>query len=254
MIFWNKFKVLSILFLIVTYPLQLIHLLLLVNKGMRVNKKYSKIPLYHDEAYRHRLFYKICKKYLMVRFIFIKTNSKKVDKPRFPFLSVANHKSNVDGIAVYCSYYKTKPSIQMTFLAKEEVKKSKIINSLLSMIDAVFVNRESARSGMNAIRSIKELLLKNKSVCVFSEGTRVKDPTTFGDFKPGSISAAVDSQRNIWPIAIKGSHKIWNGPVSIFKTVNVQFINQIDTKKLISSDKKIVTKNIQKIVWDEYNK
>jgi 1-acyl-sn-glycerol-3-phosphate acyltransferase len=144
----------------------------------------------------------------MIRLIFINSNSKKLEKPKFSFLAIANHKSNVDGLALYCSYYRTKPVINMTFLAKQEVKKSKIIDSLLSMIDSVFVDRESARSGMNAIRAIKELLLNNRAVCVFSEGTRIKNPDSFGEFKPGSISAAVDSQKNILPVAIINSHKV----------------------------------------------
>ncbi|ADC31358.1 1-acyl-sn-glycerol-3-phosphate acyltransferase [Mycoplasmoides gallisepticum str. F] len=119
--------------------------------------------------------------------------------PKKPVLFIGNHKSNIDPFVMIWLANHLKDITELTFVAKAELK-NKSIGKIMSLIDVIFIDRNSIKQTAKATLNEIELL-KNTSVCVFAEGTRVFSHQ-LGEFKPGAIKAAYKAFCPIVPFSL----------------------------------------------------
>ncbi len=109
-------------------------------------------------------------------------------------LIVANHISWLD-------IYALNAARPMAFVSKSEVRSWPLIGWLAINADTVFLNRSSRRHAMAVNAEISELLVSEKDVAVFPEGT-TSDGTHLLNFHGALLQAAVDTGRPVQPVAL----------------------------------------------------
>jgi 1-acyl-sn-glycerol-3-phosphate acyltransferase len=110
------------------------------------------------------------------------------------YLVVCNHISWLDIIVLNSLY-------PISFVAKDDIKNWPIINILAIASNTIFINRTSI-TAVKQITANVEKMLSLTSVCIFPEGTSTNG-TIVLPFKSNLFQAAVDSKKNVLPIAIK---------------------------------------------------
>ena len=121
-----------------------------------------------------------------------------------PVLYVGNHQSHLDIPILYSTAPQT-----MAFVAKKEMEKIPLLGFWMKERGCVFINRDNARSSLQAINQAIEGLKLGDSIAVFPEGTRSKGPE-IGDFKSGSLRIAIKSGVKVIPVTFKDSYKLIN--------------------------------------------
>jgi 1-acyl-sn-glycerol-3-phosphate acyltransferase len=109
-------------------------------------------------------------------------------------LVIANHRSAYDIVILYALF-------GGSMLSRAEVAGWPIFGHAARRSQTIFVDRASPRSGFKAIRSIREALLRGRTVTVFPEGT-----TFAGDelrpFAAGAFAAARGLDVDIVPVGL----------------------------------------------------
>jgi len=118
--------------------------------------------------------------------------------PRRPYVVVSNHQSFAD-IPIISNL-----PWEMKWMAKMELFKLPVVGWMLRMAGDIPVNRQSGRSGAQALLKVKEYLQQKCSVFIFPEGTRSPDGR-IGPFNDGAFHIAVREQVAILPIVVEGS-------------------------------------------------
>jgi len=116
-----------------------------------------------------------------------------------PYLVVANHESVID----ICALFRAVP-VPMRFLLKEEMHRVPFVGRYARATGMLFITRDDRRSGPLLRRQAAALLAEGRTLCLFPEGTRSRDGT-LGNFKAGSLQAAIDAGVQILPVALHGT-------------------------------------------------
>lgn len=117
-----------------------------------------------------------------------------------PLLLVSNHLSVADPVLLGA-----KMGRKVTFMAKEELFRSRFTTYFVSSFGAIPVYRGS--SNRDALRQASAILKNGQVLGMFPEGKRSSD----GVLKPGQLGAALIAYHNkvkILPVSITGSEKI----------------------------------------------
>ncbi|EHQ87711.1 lysophospholipid acyltransferase family protein [Desulfosporosinus youngiae] len=122
--------------------------------------------------------------------------------PAGPILFVSNHQGNFD-IPILIGYI-DKPK---AFIAKIELQKLPIIQTWMTHLKCVFMDRSDIRQSLKVINQAADHLKNGYSMVIFPEGTRSKGKA-LGEFKPGSLKLALKAGVPIVPVAIQGSYRI----------------------------------------------
>lgn len=147
---------------------------------------------------------------------------------------VANHQSYLD-IPILLSIVSPPPAI----LAKKELGKIPILGYWIRQLGCVLVNRNDARSGIEAIRQSQTVIMSGKSFAIFPEGTRSKS-AGFGEFQAGAVHIATKTGASIAPIFIDGSYMGFEGNGNRLKPANVRVVimPRVETGELTRSQQK----------------
>lgn len=170
--------------------------------------------------------------------------------PKENCLYVANHQSLFD-IPVLLAGIKR----PMGFIAKNEIKKVKIISDWMEMIHCVFIDRENIRESVKAINKGIDNLKQGYSMVIFPEGTRSKDGK-MGDFKKGSMKLALKSDVPVVPVVINGTYKLREGnknnkiksgkvKIIIKKPIYLDKLEKEDKSKLADSVRDIIKTELE---------
>ncbi len=119
------------------------------------------------------------------------------------YLAIANHQSYFDSAIVFSALYPSGISI----IAKKETRKIPIIGAYMKIMDCIFLDRDSAKAGMQMIRDANKLMEKGLNICVFPEGTR-NSVENMLPFKAGVLKVATRVKKPILPITINNSFDI----------------------------------------------
>ena len=114
------------------------------------------------------------------------------------YIICPNHYSNLDPIAV-AAVFKQKTY----FMAKAEAFRFKPLGRVLHLLGAFPVERSSG--GRKAIETSLRILKAGNPLCIFPEGTRVKNEGSTA--KTGAVRLAVKMNCPIIPVRIQGSYK-----------------------------------------------
>ena len=114
---------------------------------------------------------------------------------------VANHQGYAD-IIVLCAALDT---IQMGFVAKQELRKVPFYGNWILAIRSVLIERDNPRESLKAISRGIDNIKQGFSMVIFPEGTRSRGPE-MGEFKKGALKLATKPKVPIIPVSIDGSY------------------------------------------------
>ncbi len=158
---------------------------------------------------------------------------------------VSNHQSMFD-ILIILGYINKITG----FIAKIELKRIPILNTWLSIIHSVYINRKNMRDSYDTIQEGVKSLNSGNSMVIFPEGKRSRSGV-MGRFKSGSFKLAVMSGTPILPVTIRDSYKIYEEhktvrPIHVILTIHPA----IDIRGLSKEDINDLPGNVSKIVAD----
>jgi 1-acyl-sn-glycerol-3-phosphate acyltransferase len=172
-----------------------------------------------------------------------------IPKDRRDILIVANHQSNMD-ILLLNGYY----PLLKGYIAKKSLGGIFILRTWMKALGCFFLDRESVKSGMQAMKWAMAQIKDNHPMVVFPEGHRSKGGP-MADFAPGAMKMATIPGSLIQPVSIEGTYKclekLGKFPVRITMTIHPV----IDTKQLSKAEKQqlpVILKNIVKSGVDPY--
>lgn len=115
-------------------------------------------------------------------------------------LIVANHLNNVDPPLLAVSIPR-----KTTFMAKEELFRSRIVSYFVSRFGAFLVQRGTI--DRNALRRAKEILDSGECLVMFPEGRRSRSGAMLPAFR-GSALIALQNEVKVLPVGITGTEKL----------------------------------------------
>ena len=124
------------------------------------------------------------------------------------------------------------------FVAKKELLFVPFLNAWIYMLGGLFIDRLNVRKAIRTINKGVARIKKGGGMVIFPEGHRSKGRGLL-PFHAGSLKLATQAGAVIVPVAIKGSYDVFekNNRV-VSTTVNISFLEVIDTSALPSEEKK----------------
>lgn len=124
---------------------------------------------------------------------------------RPPFLLLANHGSNLDGLVLTAAL-----PVQFAFVAKRELARTIIAGTFLKRLGTVFVERLDPAAGVETTKDIVRALRAGENVAVFPEGTFDRRPGLRA-FHMGAFVSACEAGAPVVPVGISGPRGILRG-------------------------------------------
>jgi nicotinamidase/pyrazinamidase len=115
---------------------------------------------------------------------------------------VVNHSSYLDGLLLLAAL----PDASR-FVAKRELADMPVIGTFLRRLRVVFVERFAVRAGVEDAHRLARLAAQGESCIFFPEGTFVRT-TGLKPFHLGAFAAAVEADRPIVPVALRGTRTL----------------------------------------------
>ncbi|MFA6469170.1 MAG: lysophospholipid acyltransferase family protein [Bacteroidota bacterium] len=112
-----------------------------------------------------------------------------------PALCVSNHQSYLD-IIIFASL---RP---ISFVAKKEVQGWVLLGWMARLGGTIFIDRDSLRGGVSAVRTLTTQLQQNLSVHIFPESTSTNGSCIL-PFKPMLFTSALEARTAILPMTIR---------------------------------------------------
>lgn len=168
--------------------------------------------------------------------------------PEGSVLFVGNHQGYFD-IPIYLGFI-DKPK---GFVSKIEMLKLPIFRTWMRNLKCVFMDRNDIRQSVQVINEAAELLRVGYSITIFPEGTRSKGDN-LGEFKAGSIKAAIKAGVPIVPVAIDGSYKLLEQHKHLHPAIiGLHICSPILTTELTKDEFKALPVRIRRIIESKIN-
>ena len=119
-----------------------------------------------------------------------------------PWIFTPNHSSYLDILVILAIL---PPSVR--FVAKEEVDKMPLVGAITRRTGHFLFDRNDPQARMQQMEDVNAALARGESVAIYPEGTFTQF-TGIRPFQLGAFKAAVDTQRPICPVAVRGARKI----------------------------------------------
>lgn len=158
---------------------------------------------------------------------------------------VSNHQSIWDAVLIIALNHFKSLHAPVAFIAKSELKKHFFLKILISLINVVWIDRDSIRQLPNYLEQTVYYLKIPRTMVLFPEGNR-SHHHNLGTFKPFFLLAAQQSYAPLIPLAIANSYQVrvlsWKKnyvhvffletmkPISFLNVSNKIIANQIYTK------------------------
>jgi|GEM_PF-358189 len=126
--------------------------------------------------------------------------TKQIDRKR-SYVIICNHTSMADIICVY------NLNLQFKWIAKESLFQVPFLGWSMTLAKYIPLERGKTGSIRKSYEKAKWWLSQNMSVLIFPEGTRSKDGS-LGDFKNGAFKLAIECQKPILPVVLRGNEKV----------------------------------------------
>ena len=158
------------------------------------------------------------------------------------FIFAANHASLIDIPLLLVAVER-----YTVFIAKHELSKIPIFNSILKKAGFIFVDRKNNDSAVRSMNYLLEDIKKTpRSVGIFPEGTRTKDGNLL-QFKKGAAIFGINTKIPIVPIAISGTYnwsqkKIFDFSQSV---ITFEFGEPLISKDFTYNDRDMLTQRIK---------
>jgi 1-acyl-sn-glycerol-3-phosphate acyltransferase len=136
-------------------------------------------------------------------------------------LFVVNHQGSVDGFALLAA-----SPVPISAVSKIESKKIPFMNVWYKNLDVLMFDRNSVKDSVAMVGKLTERLKKGHNMVIFPEGTRSYG-NTMGEFKAGSLKAAVNAKVPIVPVALIDSYKALDDPKAKKVVIKVRYLQPL---------------------------
>lgn len=160
----------------------------------------AKKQTYKEEVLNAKLR-TLIKRLFKIAGVRIKVTGKENIPAQEPVLFAANHESHLDPLLMYVCLTRVP-----YFVMKAEIEDIPVFRVWMQEIGHIALKRGDRKSAVEVLRQMKRYLEEGKDILIFPEGTITKGEKNL-PFKPGSFKAALDTERSIVPITIRGSAK-----------------------------------------------
>jgi 1-acyl-sn-glycerol-3-phosphate acyltransferase len=136
-------------------------------------------------------------------------------------LFVVNHQGSVDGFALLAA-----SPVPISAVSKIESKKIPFMNVWYKNLDVLMFDRNSVKDSVAMVGKLTERLKMGHNMVIFPEGTRSYG-NTMGEFKAGSLKAAVNAKVPIVPVALIDSYKALDDPKAKKVVIKVRYLQPL---------------------------
>ncbi len=112
---------------------------------------------------------------------------------------VVNHQSYLDSLILTAAL-----PVQISYVAKVELTKSRPLAFFLDKLDVVFVERFDSKKALEDAQHLSQLVAQGKTLCVFAEGTLKRIPGLL-PFHMGAFQMAAVNSVEVVPMIIRGT-------------------------------------------------
>ncbi|MBU0630404.1 MAG: 1-acyl-sn-glycerol-3-phosphate acyltransferase [Candidatus Margulisbacteria bacterium] len=173
------------------------------------------VPFYRDKHYP----FQVAAKYWSKMIILLSGSQLKVSGleniPKGALMIAANHQGAADIPIVLGGL-----PVTFLFAIKKELFNIPIFGWYLKMAGYFPVNREMVLNAYKLVDKMVSLLKQGDRILIFPEGTRSRDGS-LGNFKRGSLLAALKAEVPVLPVAISGSYNILPKGAKLFSSAKV---------------------------------
>lgn len=227
-------------------------------RAKRITKKSRKSPEKYDVQWKFNHAIKHANKILKTTNVQI-TIKGYDNLPKGVALLTPNHQSNIDPVAIVAAMKKQTQEVDIQnkmclFLAKEELKKSKVFKNWSDFIECSYIDRRNPRTSLIALDQIaKRAKIQNKYIVIFPEGTRSKDGKIH-EFKAGAFRIAKKEYIPIIPVTINNSFKFSDMSRKGKLHVTIIFHPKMKPSSFMTKETKFIAKKVQEIVTKSWVK
>lgn len=156
----------------------------------------------------------------------------------------SNHQSYLDIPVLLASICPPPP-----LLARREIGQVPLLGLWMRQLGCVFVQREDARSGMQALKEAQAVVEGGRSLIVFPEGTRSKSDK-LGEFQAGVVRIAAKAKVPVVPIAIDGTFRgLEDGGFELRPAkVRLVVLPKVETAGLTREEQKALPQTLHEMV------
>lgn len=211
-------------------------------------KLLEKDPIKH-EAYCRKKIKNFCRRCIKV--MGMKLEMRGLENiPPYATLTAYSHQSLLDAFPLIAHM----PNTQ-SMVAKKELESTPLLASWMKAGKCIFIDRSSARAGMQCIMQGVELLKNNINVTIAPEGTR-NDGGELLEFKGGAFKMATKAGAPILPVAIEGTNRMFEGNKKRLRPgrVILSVLPPIETKGLTREQEKALPEQVRTIINEEVKK
>lgn len=162
-------------------------------------------------------------------------------------LYVGNHRSYFDIVLGYM----TVPGLT-GFVAKKEMLRYPILNTWMTWVNCLFLNRDDIKEGLKTILEGIEKVKSGISIWIFPEGTRSEgqDITELLDFHEGSLKIAQKTGCPVIPVAITGTAEVLEQHFPLIRPshVVIRYGEPIYIKELPAPERKFPGAYTRKVI------
>jgi 1-acyl-sn-glycerol-3-phosphate acyltransferase len=147
---------------------------------------------------------------------------------------VSNHSGIIDILLLL--RYSGRP---FGFVAKRELILVPIINMWISILGGLFIDRKNIRKALKTINKGVARIRAGAAMLIFPEGHRSRGQGLL-PFHPGSLKLATQSESIIVPVAITGSHDVFEKTYRVNPgPLRIVFCPPINTAEIPAADRKL---------------
>lgn len=168
----------------------------------------------------------------------------RITEPRRPYVVVANHQSVLD-----IPFLALMP-LEAKWVAKEKLFRLPVLGWMMRLAGDIALDRSSARSGIQALKTARLHLERKCSVFFFPEGTRSEDRRVYA-FNDGAFHIAIKAQVPVLPLAIEGASDCLPKHSWIFgepHDVLVRILPPVETTGMTSRDVPVLRERVRSLI------
>lgn len=168
--------------------------------------------------FRHKMLYQVCHMMLFFANVKVKVIGKE-NIPNEPFVCYANHKSDIDPVALYYGLHRICSAV-----GKKDLFQYPIIKQCKPVFGVIAIDRENDRAAAKEIIKGIRAIQEGMSYIVFPEGgIKSRDTEEMVNLRAGAYKLVTKSEAILLPAAILGSSKTKKRK-TIFKRVKITII------------------------------
>jgi 1-acyl-sn-glycerol-3-phosphate acyltransferase len=136
-------------------------------------------------------------------------------------LFVVNHQGSLDGFVLLAA-----SPVPISAVGKIESKKIPFMNVWYKNMDVIMFDRSSVKDSLAMVKKLTERLSMGHNMVIFPEGTRSYG-NTMGEFKAGSLKAAINAKVPVVPVALIDSYKALDDPKAKKVIIKARYLQPI---------------------------